>query len=199
MDLGAACQVYVVQVNFADDKIQLPVPGRIHTEAEQARYIDETVHVTRWVLEGSLDGQNYFMLEDKSKVVTNLPHDFVVKADGVMARYIRLTILETPWHLPPCISGLRVFGRGEGHLPPVPAYTVQRTGELDMEVEVQGRDAVGYNILWGLAPDKLYHSYMILGKTRQRIGAQVRDKTYFVRVDAFNEAGITEGNISGPF
>lgn len=198
MDLGMVCRVHGVQINFADDKIQLPVPGRIHTETEQTRYIDETVHVTRWVLEGSLDGETYFILEDKSRANTNLPHDLVVKEEGVMARHIRLTVLETPWHLQPCISGLRVFGLGPVSRPAMPCHTVCRTGDLDMEVEIHGENAMGYVILWGLRPDKLYHSYMVYGRQRQCIGALVRKKTYYVRVDAFNEAGITEGMVTGP-
>ena len=40
--------------------------------------------------------------------------------------------------------------------------------------------------------DKLYHSHMVFGN-EQRIGALVKGKEYYVRVDAFNENGITEG------
>lgn len=50
----------------------------------------------------------------------------------------------------------------------------------------------GSNILWGSSPEKLYNSYMIFGKS-QRIGALVKGREYYVRVDAFNENGITEG------
>lgn len=50
-------------------------------------------------------------------------------------------------------------------------------------------DAVGYNILWGTSPEKLYHSYMIFGK-EQRVGALVKGKEYYVRVDAFNKMGL---------
>lgn len=53
--------------------------------------------------------------------------------------------------------------------------------------------AAGYNILWGSRPEKLYHSYMIF-KDSQRIGALVKGREYYVRVDAFNENGITKGN-----
>lgn len=64
-----------------------------------------------------------------------------------------------------------------------------------MEIKTNGRDhAVGYNILWGTSAKKLYHSYMIFGE-KQRIGALVKGKDYFVRVDAFNEAGITKGSV----
>ena len=55
-------------------------------------------------------------------------------------------------------------------------------------------NVVGYNILWGTDPQKLYHSYMIFD-TKQNIGALVKGETYYVRVDAFNENGITEGTV----
>lgn len=50
------------------------------------------------------------------------------------------------------------------------------------------------NLLWGSSPEKLYHSYMVFD-TKQRIGALVKGKNYYVRVDAFNENGITEGTV----
>lgn len=49
------------------------------------------------------------------------------------------------------------------------------------------------NILWGYAPDKLYHSCLVYGKTSQKIGALVKGEPVYVRVDTFNEVGITEG------
>jgi len=58
-----------------------------------------------------------------------------------------------------------------------------------------GNSVVGYNILWGHAPDKLYHSYMVFGATSKRIGALVKGHPVYVRVDAFNEVGITEGEV----
>lgn len=63
---------------------------------------------------------------------------------------------------------------------------------MEVEIEEAG-DTVGYNILWGHRPDKLYHSYMVFEGGRKRIGALVKGQEYYVRVDAFNEAGITEG------
>ena len=38
--------------------------------------------MTRWKLEGSLDGNTYFMIEDKSEAETDLPHDLVVREQG---------------------------------------------------------------------------------------------------------------------
>lgn len=190
-DLGKAYDVRAVQVNFADDKIDIPVPGEIRGRS-QPRYIEEKEYVTRWKLEASADGKEYFTLEDKSEADTDLSHDLIVREEGVRARYIRLTVYEVPYGQRPCVSGLRVFGRGEGEKPQAPRFTAVRTGDLDMEVKISGFGAMGYNILWGHDPEKLYHSHMIFG-TEQRIGALVKGQEYYVRVDAFNESGITEG------
>lgn len=218
-DLGQAYKIHAVQVNFADDRLDIPVPGQIRGTT-QARYIDETIYPTRWKLEGSVDGEAYFIIEDKSQAETDLPHDLIVSEEGYQARYIRLTVYAVPYDQPACISGLRVFGKGDGPVPAVPDYTVERVGDLDMKVVITERSgmadipdtsgetdaagvaldiagtkyapASGYNILWGSSPEKLYHSRMTFD-TECVIGALVKGESYYLRVDAFNENGITEG------
>ena len=189
MDLGEVKDVRAVQINFADDKIDAPLPG----ERQGERYIDPSQHKTRWILEASADGTNYFVLEDKSDAETNLPHDFIVKEEGVQIRYLKLTVFEVPYSQNPCISGLRVFGLGNGEKPTAPQYQAERNGTMDMHIAIEPQaDAVGYNVRWGFAPDKLYHSCMTF-TAEQNIGALVEGETVYVRVDAFNENGITEG------
>ena len=191
MDLGEVKDVRAVQINFADDKIDAPLPG----ERQGERYIDPSQHKTRWLLEASADGTNYFVLADKSDAETNLPHDFVVKEEGVQIRYLKLTVFEVPYNQNPCISGLRVFGFGNGEKPSAPQYQAERIGTMDMRITIEPQtDAVGYNVLWGFAPDKLYHSCMTF-MPEQNIGALVEGETVYVRVDAFNENGITEGTV----
>lgn len=87
-----------------------------------------------------------------------------------------------------------MFGIGDDEKPEVPVYTAVRENDLDMTVEIIPVNAVGYNILWGSSPEKLYHSYMIFG-TKQRIGALVKGRNYYVCVGAFNENGITVGTV----
>ena len=86
-----------------------------------------------------------------------------------------------------------MFGIGGGQTPEIPGFTAVRTEEREMQVEIKGENAVGYNILWGSSPEKLYHSWMTFGNS-QKIPALVTGREYYVRVDAFNENGITEGN-----
>lgn len=53
---------------------------------------------------------------------------------------------------------------------------------------------------FGQREDKLYHSYQIYKDegelTHKRIGALVKAQDYYVRVDAFNENGITHGKVT---
>ena len=192
-DLGKVFDVRAIQVNFADDKIDIPCPGEIRP-GTQARYIEERDLVTRFKLEGSADGVNWFVIEDKSGAQTDLSHDFIVREEGFAARFLKLSNMEVPYGQAPCVSGLRVFGFGEGEKPGVPHFTAVRTDDIDMEVTVEAQEnTVGYNILFGSSPEKLYHSYMTFEAGTKRVGALIKDREYYVRVDAFNEAGITEG------
>jgi hypothetical protein len=193
LDLGYPCDVHAVQVNFADARIDIPCPGKIRP-GTQARYIEEAELHTRWKLEYSENGRDWKVLEDKSAAETDLSHDLVVREEGVTARYLRLSQMEVPYDQPPCISGFRVFGRGEGFAPAVPKFTAVRTGDLDMAVTVEPQpDTTGFTVLFGSEPDKLYHSYMLFAPGEKRIGALVKGREYYVRVDAFNDTGITHG------
>ena len=194
VDLGSVFDVHAVQVNFADDKIDLPCPGEIRP-GSQARYIEEKDYTTQWKLEGSTDGERWFDIEDKSDAVTDLSHDLIVREEGFAARYLRLTDMAVPYGQNPCVSGLRVFGLGDSAKPETPTFTAARMGDLDMLVQIKEQtDTLGYNILFGSAPEKLYHSDMVFAAGSHRIGALIKGRDYFVRVDAFNENGITEGN-----
>ena len=193
IDLGRDFDVHAIQINFADDKIDIPCPGQI-VGGSQARYIEERDLATQWKLTGSADGKDWFVIEDKSDVQTDLTHDLILREEGIRVRFLRLSDMAVPYGQQPCISGLRVFGLGQGEKPAAPVFTVRRENDLDMTVSVQSQEnTLGYNILFGSSPDKLYHSYMTFKAGDQRIGALIIGRDYFVRVDAFNENGITEG------
>lgn len=96
VDLGQVYDVRAVQINFADDEPDIPCPGKIRGTT-QARYIEENDYTTRWKLEGSTDGERYFVIEDKSEAKTDLPHDLVVRKEGIQVRYVRLTIVAVPY------------------------------------------------------------------------------------------------------
>lgn len=199
MDLGKEMDVRGIQVNFADDDIMIPVPGEIRGTT-QARYIEEAELKTQYLLEGSLDGEEFFVLEDKRECSSDLSHDFLVWEKGVKTRFVKISHMKVPYDQKPCISGLRVFGKCGGELPQQANYTIERISAIDMNVQILNpeisstAEPVGYNILWGHDKDKLYHSYLTY-EPMKRIGALVEGKSYFVRVDTFNQCGITEGKV----
>ena len=162
----------------------------------QARYIDPETYPTRWMLEGSADGKNWTVIADKTQAQTDLSHDQVLMEQGIPLRFLRLSKMAVPYGQIPCVSGFRVFGLSEGQLPAVPDFSAVRTGDLDMNVSIRPQDnTLGYNILFGHSPEKLYHSWMTFAPGDLRIGALIKGRNYFVRVDAFNESGITEGRV----
>ena len=199
LDLGNAAQVNAIQVNFADEPGSFTLPeGKVAIENGQSpnRYIEETIYQTQWLLEGSLDGQGWFIIEDKRNVDTDFSHDLVVREEGFPVRHIRLTVYKVPYNCKPCISGLRVFGHMEKPAPkPANAVCAKRINGTDMTVTWKG-DAEGAVVLWGHKKDKLYHSYHVHGVNTLDVGALVADtKEYYVRVDLYNEGGITKGEI----
>ena len=191
LDLGKVYSVNAIQINFADDVITIPTPGELHT-TDTPRFIDNQPLRTQWKLESSVDGISFTPVVDKSNAETDLSHDLVIPEKNLSARFLRLTISQVPYQQKPCVSGFRVFGNGDGEKPQVPDFTVTRVSDIAFRAEISTSDAMGWNILWGSAPDKLYHSYMTF-QPQKTISALIKDEGYWVRVDAFNENGITEG------
>ena len=195
IDLGEIYGVSAIQINFADDNPPAKRPENTDAliEEYQVRYIEDRPLKTRWLLEGSVDGKEYFILADKRNAESDLPHDLVITEKNI--RYVRLTVTELPYGQTPAVSGLRVFGTGNGKKPEQAAVIKAiRTGDLDADIEWNG-NAVGYNVLWGFAPDKLYHSYMVFGKNDLTLRALNKGQKTWVRVDSFNENGITHGTV----
>ena len=195
VDLGAVQEVHAVHLNFADDKLDLPLPGELRKELGQPRYIEPVLQRTRWILEGSADGVTYEMLEDKSQAETEYAHDLVVLAHAKRLRYVRVTVLELPYDQDACISGLRVFGKGHGEAPGAVQAETCRVDGVTFHVEATSVGATGYNILWGHREDKLYHSWIVYGDCNWSVPSLIEGECYFVRVDAFNYNGITHGQV----
>ncbi|MDR1640451.1 MAG: family 43 glycosylhydrolase [Clostridiales bacterium] len=196
IDLGEPKAVHAIQVNFADGFLALPLPEgeTFHGPEYISRWIDEKRQPTRYKLSVSEDGETYGTFFDKSSTETDLPHDLSISESGVQARYVRLEVFSVPYSQPPCVSGLRVFGKGNGSAPEA-ARDVKaiRAGDLDIDVSWKG-SATGYVISWGHKQDKLYHSIQVFGQ-EARIGALVKGQETYVRVDSFNDSGITEGEV----
>ena len=179
IDLQAKAKVYAVQVNYHDHKSDLY--GRIA----------DMYH--RYFIEGSEDGKNWATLVDRKKSFKDVPNDYVELATPQTVRYIRYKNIHVPTpNL--AISGLRVFGIGSGKVPTaVQNFNVDRMNDKRdaLITWTKQKGAQGYNVLWGIAPDKLYNSWLVYDKAELLLKSLGIDQTYYFAVEAFNENGVS--------
>lgn len=92
------------------------------------------------------------------------------------------------------ISDLRVFGSGNGPKPPqVAGFHAERDLSDRRVVKLKWdkvKEAVGYNIRYGIAKDKLYQDYIVYANNELTIRSLNFDSPYFFTVKVFNENGI---------
>ncbi len=199
LDLGAAYRPHSVQINFADESVpELNVDKSLRSDMfTNSRFIDSSAELrTRFTLEGSLDGKEWFMLCDASDRNDDRPHPYIILDEKYEVRYLKVTALELPYGKAFALSGLRVFGKGSGELPAeVTDVKAKRDSNgLDCRISFdRAEGAFGYNIRYGISEDKLYSSYCIYDRTDILVTTLNAGQDYFFKVDSFNENGVTEG------
>ena len=197
LDLGDVYEVHHIQINFADVEVpMLDVDKALRSNVYTSnRYIDPDPTLrTRFLMEGSADGNEWFVLADKRSAETNLPHDYI-EMDAVKLRYVRVTVEKLPYDEPFALSGLRVFGLGNEEAPEsVKEFDTVQHDAMTVKLRWKASDrAIGYNIRYGIAPDKLYNSHMVYGQTEVLLTTLNAGQTYYAAVDSFGEGGVTEG------
>jgi hypothetical protein len=180
IDLVNPAQVNAIQVNYHDHQSEMygRIPGLFH----------------RYLIEGSSDGKNWKVLVDRRNSFRDVPNDYVQLEEPVVARYIRYSniVVPTP-HL--AISGLRVFGTGLGEAPSgVRNFRVVRKADRRDAMLTWNKQegSQGYNVLWGISPDKLYNSWMVYGENSLLLKSLSVDQQYWFSIEAFNENGISD-------
>ncbi|MBS9461085.1 family 43 glycosylhydrolase [Flagellimonas sp. 389] len=180
IDLGRLMEIRAVQINYNDYKSDMygKIPGLYH----------------QYTVEASGNGKEWKTIVDQSQNKRDVPNDYVALNNPEKARYIRYQNIHVPTpHL--SISDIRVFGNGFGKAPKSVKKLVverhdKRRGALVTWDAVKG--AQGYNVLWGIAPDKLYSSWLVYDKTDLEIKSLNTDQKYYFSVEAFNENGVSE-------
>jgi hypothetical protein len=182
VDLGGRKTVHAVQVNFADYK------SAVSGEASEI--------YTEFRLLHSLDGRNWLPLADTGRERRDRPNAYFELPVPVRTRFIRYEHGHVAAkHL--AIADLRVFGLADGPVPRRPrGFGAARSADArEALVRWQPvRDAVGYNVRWGIRPDRLTLTYQRFADqgTELRLRALNVGQPYFVAVEAFNEAGVSD-------
>jgi hypothetical protein len=182
-DLGSSCTVRAIQLNYADQDVNF-------LGKQQGTY-------HQYKLYQSTDGQHWKLLVDKSNNKTDVPHDYIELQNPVQTRYIKLENI----HMPGgkfAISGLRVFGNGNGNKPDtVKQFIVLRTEKDKRSAWLKWspvNNAYAYNIYMGLAPDKLYNCVMVYSNNEYYCKAMDKEKPYYFTIEAINENGVSASN-----
>ena len=93
------------------------------------------------------------------------------------------------------ISGLRVFGNGNGEKPTkVKNLIVLRTEKDKRSAYIKWEpvdNAFAYNLYYGTAPDKLYNCIMIHDFNEYWFKAMDSQKAYYFAIEAINENGVS--------
>ena len=171
--------VHAIQVNYHDYNSDMygRIPGLYH----------------RYFIEGSVDGKNWETLVDRKNSFKDVPNDYVELGTPRTVRYIRYKNIHVPTpNL--SISGIRVFGKGTGKLPAeVRNFKVSRKRDRrDAAISWEKQEGVqGYNVLWGIAPDKLYNSWMVYNNNSLDLKSLATDQEYYFSIEAFNENGVS--------
>ncbi|MFH5877244.1 hypothetical protein [Arthrobacter sp. NA-172] len=197
IDLGAPKTIHALQINLADHEL-----GSIAPEAPKGvdqghswRGIMTDHQPAELVLEISTDGNAWAAVSDTRGTGSDRPHALTVLDGPRRGRYVRITSGRLPFGGTFAVSGLRVFGRGDGSAPaPVLARAHRidgRTARIEWE---PCEEASGYNVRYGSDPDKLYHSWQVHGRNHLDLRSLNAGTYYWAAVDAFSENGIAAGH-----
>lgn len=189
LDLGNAKTVRAVQVNFADYKSD--------------RFADGPDIYTEFQLKGSLDGEHWQPLaetdtgagrRDRPNAYFELPAPRTLRFLRYVHGHVGAATL--------AISDVRVFGSAEGRAPARPGEVTAVRDTDARNARVSWRrvpGAIGYNVRWGIRPDRLTLTYQVWAdQVRQEGGRAVLDlraltkgQRYAVAVEAFNDTGVS--------
>ena len=180
-DLGNLSTVHAVQMNYAD---------------QDAEFLGkQTTIYNQYKMYYSVDGKKWKILIDKSNNKTDVPHEYVELQKPVQAKFIKVENI----HMPTgkfAISGLRVFGNGNGAKPEaVKNFIVLRTEKDKRSAFIKWRpvdNAFAYNIYYGTHTDKLYSCIMVHSNNEYWMKAMDSQKIYYYSIEAINENGVSE-------
>ena len=181
-DLGNTSTINAIQINYADQDVDSSFLGKSLGAFHQYK------------LYYSADGKKWGVLADKSNNKTDVPHDYIELEKPVQARYVKLENI----HMPTgkfAISGLRVFGNGNGAIPEkIKQFFVLRTEKDKRSAYIKWSpvgNAYAYNIYYGIAPGKLYNCVMVHDTNEYWFKAMDSKKPYYFRIEAINENGVS--------
>ncbi|GHV20836.1 endo-1,4-beta-xylanase [Clostridia bacterium] len=178
MDLGASKTVNALQINYYDHK------------ADQFNRAMDLYYQYR--IYHSADGKNWELLVDKSDNATDVPHDYVQLLQAVQTRFLKIENIHTAAGNF-AVSDFRVFGNAGGEKPKaVQSFRVERSKSDSRDAMITWKPvagAYGYNIYYGIAPDKMYNCITVNNDNMYDFRGLDVGTEYYFTIEALNESG----------
>lgn len=178
IDLGGMKHIKAIQLNYYDHKsVQ-------HNRANDLYY--------QYRIYFSDNGTDWTLAVDRSDNDKDVPHDYIELSETLDVRYLKLENI----HVPSgnfCLSEFRVFGFADGEKPlPVQNFKVVRDKQDKRNAMISwspSSGAYGYNIYYGIAPEKLYNCITVNGEDHYDFRGLDLDTTYYFAIEALSESG----------
>ena len=181
VDLGAPKEIRAIQLNYYDYE------STQHDRANDIYY--------QYRIYASDNGEDWTLVVDKSDNDTDCPHDYIELSEPLTARWLKLENV----HMASgnfCLSEFRVFGNSDEEKPAkVSGFKVERDNKDPRNAVISWKpsaNAYGYNIYYGIAPDKMYNAITVLGDIQYDMRGLDRDTDYWFCIEALGEGGRSE-------
>ena len=179
LDLEKPKDIRALQINYYDYKTNQ------HDRAEDLYH--------QYRVYASDNGTDWTLIVDKSDNDRDVPHDYIELQKPLRARYLKIENL----HMPSgnfCLSGFRVFGLDPDMAAPdaVKCLRVKRDKNDPRNARISWEAApraYGYNIYYGIAPDKLYNAITVYDALEYDMRGLDRDTPSFFSIEALGEGG----------
>ncbi|MBK7500340.1 MAG: family 43 glycosylhydrolase [Ignavibacteriales bacterium] len=182
IDLKKIKSIRALQINFTDYKNNI--------------YKSDSTVYTQFKIYSSTDNNNWKLIADLTTEKRDRPNAYIELPEEVKAQYIKYEhVYVASKYL--AISDIRIFGNDDSPLPETPkTFSVKRDDDRRNAFIAwsEVKDAVGYNILWGIKSDKLYQTYQVFAdkETKLELRALTLNQDYYFAIEAFNESGVSQ-------
>ena len=181
MDLMHSADVKAIQVNFYDN-------GTVQYNRANDIYYQYRI----WA---SNDKRQWTLVVDKSNNDFDAPHDYIPLLKSLHTQYLKIENIHVPGGGKFCLSDLRIFGHTQGNIPKKPEnFHVTRNKKDPRNAMISWRaadQAYGYQIYYGIAPDKLYNCITVNGNTRYNLRGLDKDTSYYFAIQTLSESGYS--------
>ena len=192
VDLGKDSDVRAIQLNMADEKLVVDFPADSYGDDRKTRHIETRPQISHYTMETSVNGADWTTRETVARECSNGYYEY---ADGIRARYVRSPAANCPMdsRCASAVCGCSATARAQSR---TGRSRRARVDALDATITWKHiENAQGCNVRYGVAPDKLYLSWLVYDTDEVTLSTLTAGQEYYVCVDSFNENGITPGKI----